>query len=264
MKKKILGVIGGLGPIATARFMELVIAMTDAKTDQENVDMIVYNFPSIPDRTGYILGSNLKSPLPGMLSVGRALARQGAAYVAIPCVTAHYFYRELEHGIPVPVLNGVAETVRQLKERGIRKAGIMATDGTIRSRLLARELDFAGIIPVVPSPERQKDVMHLVYENVKAGKPVEMERFRRAQQELLDCGAEVIILGCTELSIIKRDEAIGPGFIDIMEVLAQQSVLLCGKKLRPEYRCLLPAERGERLADQYSGISGTSRRACAG
>lgn len=239
MKKQILGVIGGLGPIATAHFMELVISMTDAESDQENVDMIVYNFPSIPDRTGYILGSNLKSPLPGMLSVGRALARQGASFVAIPCVTAHYFFRELEGGIPVPVLNGVSETVRLLKERGIKKVGIMATDGTIRSRLLAKELDDAGIIPVIPSRERQADVMHLIYENVKAGKPVEMDRFHRVQQELTDCGAEVIILGCTELSLIKRDQTIGPGFLDIMEVLARQSILRCGKQLKAEYRELI-------------------------
>lgn len=255
MKKKIIGVIGGLGPIATAHFMERVTQMTDAKTEQENADMIVYNFPSIPDRTGYILGSNLKSPLPGMLSVGRALARQGAAFVAIPCVTAHYFYRELEAGIPIPVINGVSETVSLLKEQGIRKVGIMATDGTIRSGLLSRELDFAGIIPVIPSPERQEDVMHLIYKNVKAGKRAEMDRFRAVQQELLDCGAEVIILGCTELSIIKRDEAIGPGFLDIMEVLARESILRCGKKLRPEYESLI--EGGRSYADQHSGISGT-------
>ena len=89
MRKHILGVIGGMGPSATAHFMERVIAMTDAKCDQENVDMIVYNFPSIPDRTGYILGSNLRSPLPGLLSVARALERQKVSSIAIPCVTAH-------------------------------------------------------------------------------------------------------------------------------------------------------------------------------
>lgn len=239
MAKQILGVIGGLGPIATARFMELVIAMTDAQTDQENVDMIVYNFPSIPDRTGYILGSNLKSPLPGLKSVGQALVRQKVSCIAIPCVTAHYFHRELQSAVPVPILNGVAETVRLLKENGIRKAGIMATDGTVRSRLIAEELDHAGIVPVIPSEKRQEDVTHLIYKNVKAGKPADMERFRRVQQELTDCGAEVIILGCTELSVIKRDQKVGVGFIDVMEVLARASVLRCGKKLRPEYNNLI-------------------------
>lgn len=239
MSEKILGVIGGLGPLATAHFLELVVSMTQAETEQDNMDMIVYNFPSIPDRTGYILGCNLKSPLPGMLSVGRALARQGADYVAIPCITAHYFYRELEAGIPVPIINCVAELVRQLQQAGIRKAGIMATDGTIRSRILARELEQAGIQPLVPSPQHQQDVTHLIYQNVKAGKPVEMDRFLRVRDALWGQGAEVIVLGCTELSLIKREHPIGHGFLDAMEVLAQQSILCCGKTLKPQFRDLL-------------------------
>lgn len=253
MEKKIIGVIGGLGPIATTHFMELVIEMTDTKRDQENVDMIVYNFPSIPDRTGYILGSNLKSPLPGLKSVGHALVRQKVSCIAIPCVTAHYFHKELQASIPVPILNGVAETVNLLQAQGIRKVGIMATDGTIRSELLSRELDLSGIIPVIPSPERQEDVMHLIYENVKAGKSAEMERFRRVQQELFDCGAEIILLGCTELSIIKRDENIGSGFLDVMEVLARETVIRGGKKLKPQYESLIKG--GDIHAAQYSGVS---------
>ena len=253
MEKKIIGVIGGLGPLATAHFMELVIEMTDAKRDQENVDMIVYNFPSIPDRTGYILGSNLKSPLPGLKSVAHALVRHKVSCIAIPCVTAHYFHKELQGVIPVPIINGVMETAILLKSHGIKKVGIMATDGTIRSELLSRELDLAGIIPVVPSSKRQEDVMHLIYENVKAGKPADMQRFRRVQQELFDCGAEVILLGCTELSLIKRDENIGPGFLDVMEVLARETVIRSGKKLKPKYETLLKG--GDIHATQYSGVS---------
>lgn len=262
MKKKIIGVIGGLGPLATAHFMEMVTQMTDAKRDQENVDMIVYNFPSIPDRTGYILGSILKSPLPGLMSVGQALVRQRVSCIAIPCVTAHYFHKELQGAIPVPIINGVAETVKLLKEQGIKKVGIMATDGTIRSGLLSKELDHGGIISVIPSSKRQEDVMHLIYENVKAGKPAEMERFRRVQQELNDCGAQMILLGCTELSIIKRDENIGPGFLDVMEVLARETVIRSGKKLKPQYETLIKG--GDIHAAKYSGISGADRVSCAG
>lgn len=264
MKKQVLGVIGGLGPLATARFLELVTEMTAAPREQDNLDMIVYNFPSIPDRTGYILGSNLKSPLPGLLYAGQALARQRVTCIAIPCVTAHYFHKELQSSIQVPILNGVADTVRELKECGIRKVGIMATDGTIRSELLARELNLAGIIPVIPSASRQQDVMHLIYQNIKAGKRAEMDRFRSVQKELLDCGAEVIILGCTELSIIRRDEDLGPGFVDIMEVLARQSILRCGKKPKPQYQRLQLEERRERLAEKHFGIFRANRRACAG
>ncbi len=239
MKKEILGVIGGLGPIATAYFMELVINMTRAESDQENVEMIIYNFPSLPDRTDYILGKSDQSPLPEMLRIGQALSSQGVSLIAIPCVTAHYFYREIAQGIDAPVVNGIAETIALLNIKGVKKVGIMATDGTISTGLLSRELEMAGIEAVIPSEERQRDVMHLIYKNVKAGKRAEMERFRRVQQELTAGGAQVILLGCTELSLIKRDEQIGPGFLDIMEVLAQQSVLRCGKTLREEYENLI-------------------------
>lgn len=239
MNRSLLGVIGGLGPVATTHFMELLIAMTDACLEQDNLNMIVYNFPSIPDRTGYILGSNLRSPLPGLLSVGNALARQGAEYIAIPCMTAHFFYEELQAGIPARVIHGIRETVAVLQEKGIQKAGIMATDGTIASGLFTNELIHAGILPVLPSEERQADVMHLIYRNIKAGEPAEMARFFAVEQELREKGAQVILLGCTELSLIKRDHEIGPGFLDAMEVLAQRSVLYCGKKLKPQYEDLI-------------------------
>lgn len=239
MSKKLLGVIGGLGPIATAHFMELVIRMTDAGTDQENLDMMIYNFPSIPDRTGYILGSNLKSPLPGLLSVGRDLSRQGAQYIAIPCVTAHYFYDQLAAQIETPIIHGVEEVAAELKKNGVMAAGIMATDGTISSNLFTKALMDRGIAPVLPSRQRQADVMHLIYDNIKAGRPPEMDRFYAVAEELRAQGARAIILGCTELSLIKRDFDLGPGYLDAMEVLAQRAVLLCGGKLKEAYRNLI-------------------------
>lgn len=237
--EKILGVIGGLGPIATAYFLELVINMTEAATDQQHLEMIIYNTPTIPDRTAYILDKTAESPLPRMLAVGKALAQQNVSYIAIPCITAHYFFSQMESGISVPLINGVEETVRHLKENGIRKVGIMATDGTVRSGIFHRELEKQGLEPLVPHPDAQKHVMHLIYNNVKAGVPAEMDRFAAAARDLTEQGAEATILGCTELSLIKRDHAIGPGFLDAMEVLARQSVISCGKPLKESYRCLI-------------------------
>ena len=238
-ERKILGVIGGLGPIATAHFMELVINMTDVQTDQEHLPMIVYNMPFVPDRTAYILDNTKENPLPKMLEIGQALHRQGASCVAIPCMTAHYFYGELESGIPVPLVNGVAQTVAHLKANGIKKVGIMATDGTVRSGIFHRELVAQGLEPIVPGEAAQADVMHLIFNNVKAGKSAEMNRFFAAAEDLRQQGAEAIILGCTELSLIKRDEAIGPGFVDAMEVLARESLRTCGKPVKQEYTCLI-------------------------
>ena len=237
--KKTLGVIGGLGPGATAHFMNLVTDMTDAAIDQEHVEMIVFSSPSIPDRTRHILDNSQPNPLPQMLALGQKLADLGVEQIAIPCVTAHYFYDALESGIPVRIINGVQETVLQLKKNGIRKVGIMATDGTVRSGIFHRELQKHGMDAIVPSADRQKDVMHIIFDNVKAGKPADMARFHAAARDLWQQGAEAIILGCTELSLVKRDNPIGPGFIDAMEVLAQQSVLRCGGVLKEEYTNLL-------------------------
>ncbi|MBQ8833481.1 MAG: aspartate/glutamate racemase family protein [Oscillospiraceae bacterium] len=239
MSRNVLGVIGGLGPLATARFLELVARMTDAEREQDNVSMIVYNFPSIPDRTGYILGSNLRSPLPGLLSVGRELDRQQVRCIAIPCVTAHFFYEELTEGLRSPILHGIRDTVAHLKENGVSSTGIMATDGTIISGLFSQELLKAGIRPVLPTKPRQADVMHLIYNNIKAGEAPEMERFAAVEEELRSRGAETIILGCTELSLIKRDFPLNPGFLDSMEVLAKKAIEECGKPLRKKYQCLI-------------------------
>lgn len=238
-QKKVLGVIGGLGPIATAHFMELVIRMTDAAADQEHLNMIIYSYPSIPDRTGYILDHTQPSPLEPMVKIGKTLGQQGADFIAIPCLTAHYFYSTLEQDIPVPIINGIEDTVKHLQENGIRRVGIMATDGTVSTGLFNRVLEDHGMTPILPSAARQKDVMSLIYENIKANLPPNMDKFHAVRKQLQEAGAQAIILGCTELSLIKRDYPIGAGFIDAMEVLAQQSVLRCGGKLKDEYRCLI-------------------------
>ena len=96
-----------------------------------------------------------------------------------------------------------------------------------------------GLIPIAPTAPAQQDVMHLIFENIKAGKPAQMDRFFTAAEDLRRQGAQTIILGCTELSLIKRDEKIGPGFIDAMEVLARESLRACGKPVKKEYDCLI-------------------------
>ena len=240
MDQKItLGVIGGLGPIATAHFMELVIRMTEADTDQEHLDMILYNRPSIPDRTGYILDPTKPNPLPEMIRLGNALARQGAKLIAIPCMTAHYFHRELTRYIDAPIVHAIHETAVHLKKHGITRVGIMATDGTIRSKLFQSELEKHGMTALIPGETGQTCVMSVIYDDIKAGLPAEMDKFDLAAADLREQGAEAIILGCTELSLVKRDYPIGAGYLDAMEVLAQTCVLRCGGRLKEEYQNLI-------------------------
>lgn len=239
MKKRCLGVIGGLGPLATAYFFELAVRMTQAGTDQEHMEIIVFNRPSVPDRTGYILGRTKESSLPAMMEMGLRLREQGAEYLAVPCITAHYFYRELVEAVGVPVLHMVRETVEHLACYGIKRAGIMATDGTIYSELFQKELDKRGIGWITPDKENQRYVTDLIYQDIKAGKPLEMDKFVRVSGYLKKKGAECIILGCTELSLVKREYGIGAGYLDAMEVLARQAVLAGGAQLKGEYQCLI-------------------------
>ena len=181
---KKLGVIGGLGPMATAYFMELLTRMSDAKTDQEHMEVIIYSKPSIPDRTGYILGKSEKSPLPDMLSVGEKLRTAGAELLAMPCITAHYFYEELEKRLGIPVINGLSETASYLAGEKKTCVGILATDGTIRSGVLQNMLRERGIRSIVPEEDSQKKVMAMVYDEIKAGHRADMEKFEQVSGEL--------------------------------------------------------------------------------
>lgn len=235
---KILGVLGGLGPMASVYFLQLIVQMSEAETDQEHMEVILHSKPQIPDRTRYILGQSGDNPLPQMVLAGKGLAAQGAEMLAIPCITAHYFQEQLENEIGVPILNAVEETAVYLKQAEINCAGILATDGTLSSRLFQTHLAKHGINCITPGEEDQRAVMHLIYGNVKAGKPVEFPLFEDLSQRLFTQGAQVILLACTELSLIKRDYALGAGFLDVLEVLARKAVLCCGR-LKKEYETLI-------------------------
>lgn len=234
----VLGIIGGLGPMATAYFLQLITEMTDASCDQEHIEILVHSKPQIPDRTSYILGKSEENPVTEMIRIGKKLSEQGAEVLAIPCITAHFFQREMEDALGVPIINAIEETALYLKEHNVSKVGIMATDGTIESGIFQHELERKGIEVIVPSKENQKKVMYLIYENVKAGKPMDKTVFDNIGFELFGKGAQVILLGCTELSLMKRDFSIKRNYLDVMEILARKSVVTCGR-LNAEYDELL-------------------------
>ena len=242
MKK--LGVIGGLGPMATAYFLQLLVQMTEARTDQEHIEGLLHSKPQIPDRTRFILGQSREDPLPQMVEIGRELAGQGAELIAVPCVTAHYFQKKLEDSIGIPVVDTIRETALSLKAAGVTKAGILATDGTIESGLFQRAFAGEGISAMLPDRAGQQAVMQIIYQNVKAGQPVDSAAFWRVAEGLFGQGAQAVLLACTELSLVKRDFGLGEGFLDVMEVLARKAVLICGR-LKGQYECLLRLREGQ-------------------
>ncbi len=235
---KRLGIIGGLGPMATAYFLQLLTQMSDADTDQEHMEIYMISKPSIPDRTDYILGLSDQSPLREMSEAGKRLKELGAELLAMPCVTGHYFHREIEKNAGLPMVDAVNETIGYLYAEGIKRVGILATDGTIKSRLFQCATEGRDIECMIPDEDGQRRIMDLIYEDIKAGKTVHMENFLAVSENLRQQGAEAILLACTELSLLKRDYPIGNGYLDVMEVLAAKAVELCNR-LKPEYRRLI-------------------------
>ncbi len=237
MKK--LGIIGGLGPMATVYFMELIIKMTDVCTDQEHIKVCLQSIPDTPDRTDYICGISDKNPLPYLEDAGKILELQGVDFIAIPCVTAQYFYNDLSNKLNVPVIPLIRGLVEEIKEKGIDTVGIMATNGTIQSKVLQDEFNKKNINVVFPTKEGQDSIMDIIYNQIKAGRDVNIEQFNKVGEELRDVGAKRIIIGCTELSLIKRDYNILSDYVDVLDILAKNAVEYSGAPLKEEYKYLI-------------------------
>ena len=236
---KRLGVIGGLGPLATAHFYDLILQMTDAQSDQEQIEIVIYSKPTIPDRTEYIMGKSKDNPVIPMLEIGQKLASMGAENIAIPCMTAHYFLEILSCSLAVPIIHGIREIVHYMKMEGIRAAGLLATEGTIAGQMFQKECKQCGMECLVPAHDSQKAISGMIYQSIKANRPVEFDRFREVSRQLRLQGAEILVLGCTELSLLKRDYDLGEGYLDSLEVLAMRSIQISEARLKKEYHSLI-------------------------
>ncbi len=229
-KPALLGILGGLGPMSTFYFCELITSHTKAKTDNDHIDMLISSRASTPDRTAFILHQSEKSPLPIMQQEANRLATAGADLIVIPCNTAHYFYEGLASSCPVPILNIIEATVNHLQTRGINRFGLLATEGTVSSRSYHRLCEARGIECLTPSEEEQEIITGIIYGSVKQNKPADFAGFLRVCQSLLNRGCECLVLGCTELSLLRREGLTQPWLVDSLEVLAFETILACGKK----------------------------------
>ncbi len=236
MNTKILGIIGGIGPMATAYFMELIINMTKSSCDQEHMNMIIYNIPSIPDRTQYILNQSNENPMNYLMEIEQQLEKDGAEIVAIPCITAHHWWAELEEKAHIPIINLVYEIRDFLIGKDIHTIGIMATNGTIKAALLQTILQDAGIEMIIPLEEEQKKVTDIVYEQIKANQSVDCVKFHEVVYHLQERGAEKVLLACTELSLVRKHFELEPEILDSMEILAKRCIELCGLSVNDKYK----------------------------
>jgi aspartate racemase len=224
---KTIGVLGGMGPAATADFYQKIIRATPAKADQDHLKVLIFSNPQVPDRTAAIRGEG-PDPLPDLIASAEVLIQGGADILAIPCVTAHHFYDALQQAVPVPILHLIGETVTAVAadQPRVHRLGLLATTGTLQARLFDRFFEPRGIALIAPDPEVQVScVMEAIYA-VKRGDPHETagRLIRQATQHLVERGAEVILAGCTEVPLILHEGDLPVPFIDPTWILAQAAV----------------------------------------
>lgn len=230
---KTVGVMGGLGPMATVYFYDMVVRMTDAKTDQEHIDMVVVNRATTPDRTDYIIGKSCENPIHILKKDAKRLEAFGSDFLVITCNTAHYFYNEIKESVNIPVLNIIEETVKFAKENNHKKLGILATTGNISTNLYQDMCKKYDIDYVVLDEKMQADVMSIIYDDIKSGKPANMNKFNNIVNYLKENDCDGAILGCTELSILKNDNNLDEDFyIDSLGILAMRTIEKCNKKVK--------------------------------
>ncbi len=213
-----LGVLGGMGPLATAYFMETLVRVTSVTSDQEHVPAVVINDPTIPDRTAAIIDDG-PSPVTHLRNNTRRLERAGTDLLAMPCNSAHYFLDDVRAATSLPALDMIDATVDTLAASGVSTVGLLATSGAIAAGLYQDPLASEGIDVVTPTAE--EPIMDAIYAIKRGHLEQPAVDGERVAAELQANGAEVVIIGCTELSIVLDESA---ALVDPLRVLAEQSV----------------------------------------
>jgi len=232
-KNKKLGILGGMGPQATQYFFQRIIESTDAKCDQDHIDIMIINQASTPDRTASILSKNDKDLMSVIEKNLKLFEIYGVDNIAIPCNTTHYFYEKIQSKTKIPIINMVEETVKSILEtKGVKKIGILATDGTIFTKIYEKECVKRDAEAVFPSEANQKKIMEIIYKEIKSGEKGDFNKFMEVVKELRDKGCEVIVLACTELSYLNKNYKLPEYCLDALEVLVRRSIELSGKKIK--------------------------------
>ncbi|MEQ3363169.1 aspartate/glutamate racemase family protein [Raoultibacter massiliensis] len=237
-----LGIIGGLGPAATARLFSRIVSYTDAACDQDHLDVTILNRPSIPDRTAFLLGKpGSESFVEPMRVAAAELESAGCTVLATPCNTAHARLDEIASSLTrARFVDMPASSARFACDLGCKRVGVLATDGALASEVHQRALGAVGLEVAIPEAAVQETVMSIIYDDVKAGRVADADKVASVCDAMADAGCDGIVLGCTELSLLglpRRRE--GACIIDALDVLAWKCVTECAGKardLRDEYQ----------------------------
>ena len=223
-----LGVIGGMGPLATVKFYDKVVLNTDAHNDNEHIDLVVLNHSTMPDRTRCIIEKKDLEFLNVIKKDLEILDNIGVDVVAIPCNTSHYFYDEFSKYTNLKIINMIEETILEIKRRGVKQVAVFGTIGTLNSKVYDKYAQKYGIEVKELSDEDKNSVMDIIYK-IKETNNLENKEFIEILNKY--CDKDTIgIIACTELSLLDICKSINT--IDTLDVLVNKSIELSGAKIK--------------------------------
>lgn len=231
---KTIGILGGMGPLATADLFRKLTCLTDASCDNEHIRVFIDSNAQIPDRTAAILSGG-EDPVPQMASALHSLERCGAQCVIMPCNTAHYFLPRLQAMTDLPFISMLEATAKACAEQFPGKtAAILATRGTLATGLYEQALAAQGVSCLLPDEQERDMLMHLIYDVVKASRPLAPEQnvWQTLLARLRARGAAYFILGCTELPLVADTLPQAGPFVDPTAELAKAAIRFCGYRVK--------------------------------
>ncbi|MBU8537892.1 cysteate racemase [Falsiroseomonas tokyonensis] len=224
---QILGVLGGMGPLASAQFMLRLTLLTDAARDQDHIPAVLWSDPRVPDRTAARMASG-EDPLPALLRGISGLEAAGAGAIAIPCNTAHGWFEGMQSATALPILHIVDAAEAELLRLGVTPGpiGLMGTAGTLAMRLYQERLEPRGWTCLVPTEEEMQRLVSPGIERVKANDvAAAYAPLAEAARALAARGARAVVLGCTEIPLgIAAGPALPFPVCDTIDGLARAAI----------------------------------------
>jgi aspartate racemase len=223
--EKVIGVIGGMGPEATVDFMHRLVARTPARDDADHLHVLVDNNPKIPSRIAALIEGTGQDPTPVLCGMARGLQAQGADFLVMPCNTAHYYLPAIARSVSIPVLDMVQLAIEKLAAAGANRVGMLASPAIHKVGLYKTRMEQAGLQALFPEPQ-DEDVLLAIIKGVKAGRLGDGHRqdYAKVAGNLLDAGADALLVACTEFSVIGPPAGAGSPVVDALDVLVEATI----------------------------------------
>ncbi|MDX1604696.1 MAG: amino acid racemase [Candidatus Competibacterales bacterium] len=219
--RPIVGILGGMGPEATVLLMSRIIALTPAEDDVDHVPLLVDHNPQVPSRIRALVEGGGEDPGPVLATMARRLAGAGAAALAMPCNTAHAYVPVITAAVDLPFINMIDRTAEQLAGMDLpnRRVGMLASTAVQKLGLYDHALKDHGLTAVFPRSQAELlEAIRRLKRN--AWDPQAREIQFRVAEELLSDNADVLLIACTELSLIADAVPAGARVVDALDVLA--------------------------------------------